>query len=206
MEYLTDWIAQHANYAHWYLFVAILLAGFNLPFSIDVLVLVSAFLAATIVPEHTGILFFCILFGCYFSALCSYWVGRICGNYLLHWRFFAKLLSSERREKMQGFYKKYGLLSLMLGRFIPFGVRNCLFMSSGMSKVHFGKFMLMDALACSVWCSLFFYAFYKLGQNRDVLWEYLKTFNLLIFAAFSVTVIGAIWYKSRKKGKQQAGI
>jgi membrane protein DedA with SNARE-associated domain len=57
----------------------------------------------------------------------------------------------------------------------------------------------MDALACLVWCSTCFYLFLTLGQNYETIWYYLKAFNLLIFAAFSVTVIGIIWYKGRKK-------
>jgi membrane protein DedA with SNARE-associated domain len=72
-------------------------------------------------------------------------------------------------------------------------------MTSGMSKLHFGKFIFMDAIACTLWCSSAFYLFFTLGQNYETVWHYVKNFNLFIFAAFSVTVIGIIWYKSRKK-------
>jgi membrane protein DedA with SNARE-associated domain len=204
MESVTAFISQHAHHAHWYIFGAIILAGFNFPFSIDILVLISAFLAATLIPEHLFLLFFSILLGCYFSAICSYWFGRIFGNYLLRFRPFAHLLSTERREKMQQFYQKYGLLTLLIGRFIPFGVRNCLFMSSGMSKLSFRTFLLRDALACTIWCTTLFYTFYHLGQNYTLLWHTLKTFNLWIFTAFSVTVIGIIWYKFKKRGRRRA--
>ncbi len=199
MEQITQIIANHAQNAHWYLFIAIILAGFNVPFSADVLILVAAILAATIVPEHTWLLYGSILLGCYLSAMCAYWMGRLLGTTLSKSRFFARLLPSERLGKIKHFYEKYGLWTLVLGRFIPFGVRNCIFMSSGMSKLPFGRFILMDALACSVWCTSLFYLFFTLGQNFDTLWHSLKTFNLLIFAAFSVTVIGFIWYKRRKK-------
>jgi membrane protein DedA with SNARE-associated domain len=203
MEQLTEIITQHAHKAHWYIFAAIILAGFNVPFSADLLILAAAVLAATIIPEHTWILFFSILFGCYFSAMCAYWVGRLIGKAMSKRKFFSKLLGKERLSKIKKFYEKYGLWTLVVGRFIPFGVRNCIFMSSGMSKLHFGKFVLMDALACSLWCSLCFYLFYTLGQNYETIWHYLKTFNLLIFVAFSVTVIGFIWYKIRKKTRTQ---
>ena len=199
MEHLTEIISHHAHSAHWYIFIAIILAGFNIPFSADLLILLAAVLAATIVPENTMILFLSVLVGCYLSAMCAYWMGRLLGSTLSRWSFFSKLVSPQRLTKIKHFYEKYGFLTLLLGRFIPFGVRNCIFMSSGMSKLHFGKFILMDALACTLWCSTFFYLFFTLGQNHEVVWHYLKTFNLLIFAAFSVTVIGLIWYKSRKK-------
>jgi membrane protein DedA with SNARE-associated domain len=199
MENLNQIIANHAHHAHWYIFIAIILAGFNIPFSTDVMILGAAILAATIIPENTWILFSSVLLGCYFSAMCAYWLGRLIGSALGKKKFFSKLLSPQRLQKMKHFYDKYGLWTLVIGRFIPFGVRNCIFMSSGMSKVPFGKFILMDALACSLWCSACFYLFFTLSQNYELIWHYLKTFNLLIFAAFSVTVISIIWYKSRKK-------
>ncbi len=204
MEYLTDLIARHAHHAHWYLFAAIMLAGFNIPFSADILILLAAVLAATVVPEHLWLLFGSILLGCYFSAMCAYWLGRLLGASLSKSKFLSKIMPPKRLTKIKQFYNKYGLWTLVLGRFIPFGVRNCIFMSSGMSKVHFGKFILMDALACTLWCSTTFYLFFALGKNYETLWHYLKTFNLLIFAAFSVTVIGLIWYKSRKKAQRMS--
>jgi membrane protein DedA with SNARE-associated domain len=199
MDSLTELISHHAPQAHWYIFIAIILAGFNLPFSADLLILIAAVLAATIVPENMGLLFGSVLLGCYLSAMCAYWIGRLLGSKLAGTKFFSRLLPPLRLEKIRKFYEKWGFWTLILGRFIPFGVRNCIFMSSGMSKLHFGKFILMDALACTLWCSLLFSLFFVLGQTCETLWLHLKALNLLIFAAFSVTVIGLIWYKSRKK-------
>lgn len=199
MEQITEIISHHASNAHWYIFIAIVLAGFNIPFSADLLILIAAVLAATIVPENAWILFVSVLFGCYFSAMCAYWMGRLLGSTLGKTKFFSKMFNKQRLSKIKGFFDKYSFWTLVIGRFIPFGVRNCIFMTSGMSKMPFGKFILMDALACALWCSTCFYLFFTLGQNYETLWHYLKTFNLLIFVAFSVTVIGVIWYKSRRK-------
>jgi membrane protein DedA with SNARE-associated domain len=201
MEFLTELIAQHAHRAHWIIFCAIILAGFNVPISADVLILLSAVIAATILPENTWALYFSALFGCYFSAWGAYWLGRLVGPKLSHLPFFKKLLSQDRLERVKKFYDHYGLWTLLIGRFIPFGVRNCIFMSTGMSKMSFLKFIVRDALACSIWTSSCFYLFYKTSQNYQLLWHYLKTFNLVIFAAFGVTVIGFIWYKIRKKAQ-----
>jgi membrane-associated protein len=199
MGNLTEIITQHASNAHWYIFFALILAGFNIPFSADLLILVAAILAATIIPEHAWLLYFSVLIGCYFSAMCAYWLGRTLGATLCKVKFFARLINSERLGKIKHFYDRYGLWTLLAGRFIPFGVRNCIFMSSGMSKLHFGKFILMDAIACTLWCTSIYYLFYTLGQNYEAVWHYLKAFNLLIFIAFSVTVIGFVWYKSKKR-------
>jgi membrane-associated protein len=201
MEKIISIISEHAHQAHWYIFFSIILAGFNIPISIDLLLVLSAFLAAAIIPEHTVHLFLSCILGCWCSASVAYWVGRLLGPQLCKMPFFSRLFNVQRQEKMKVFYKKYGIRTLIVGRFIPFGVRNCIFMSSGMSRMHFGKFVLIDALACSLWCSIAFSIFYFLGQNYQVIWHYLKTFNIFVFGAFSVTVIAIVWYKNRKKAK-----
>jgi membrane-associated protein len=199
MNSLITTITEHAHTAHWYVFVAILLAGLNIPICIDLLLLISAFLATMIIPEHTVYLFLSCLFGCYFSAWLAYWLGRILAPRLCSIRWLKHIVNIERLQRMKTFYEKYGLRTFIIGRFIPFGVRNCLFMSSGMSKMHFGKFALLDACACTLWCTTLFALFYYLGQNYQILWHYLKAFNLFVFVAFGVTVIGYVWYKIRKK-------
>lgn len=199
MESLSEIIFSNASHAYWYVFIAIILAGFNVPISIDLVVLAAAVLAAVIVPEQMLLLFFSVLVGCILSAWCAYWIGRLVGTRLLRYRFFYRLFPTERVSKIRGFYERHGLLALVVGRFIPFGVRNCLFISTGISRVSFFKFMWMDAIACSIWVSAVFSLFYSLGHHYEAVWHYVKTFNGLLFVAFSVTVIGLFWYKRKKK-------
>ncbi len=199
MTFITNWFLEYSNIAHWVCFGAILLAGLNLPVSIDIIMVTAAVLAATTLPEKTFHFFFALLIGSYFSAWLSYWFGRILGQKLQNTRFFKRILNPKKMDKLRKFYEKYGLWTLIIGRFIPCGVRNCLFMSTGMSKMSFGKFILRDLLACSLWVSVSFYAFFTLGQNYQELYKYIKTFNILVFIGLSVTVIGIIWYKLKKK-------
>ena len=199
MESIIDWIVQHALYAHWYIFCAILLAGFSIPINADILVVIAGFLAATIVPEHFWYLYGAIFIGCYLSASIAYWVGRLLGKKICKWRSFNRFLPPQRLEKIQRFYAKYGFWTLLIGRFIPFGVRNGIFMSSGMSYVPFLKFALRDLVACFIWSTTAFYCFWTLGHNYQLLLSHLKLVNGIVFGAFSVTVIGYIWYKRRKK-------
>lgn len=199
MEALIEFVTQHVTLAPWFIFGAILLAGFNIPISVDLLVIISAILAATVAKEQVLLFYFTFFFGCLFSAWIAYWVGRLLGKKLIHVRWFKKLLSPEKIEKVRVFYEKRGLLTLLIGRFIPFGVRNVIFMSSGISKIPFKRFALYDLLACFVWSSTLFSLFYYASQNYQTLYGYMKTFNILIFSLFAVAVIGFIWYKRRKK-------
>ena len=199
MDSLINWLIEHAPYAHWYIFAAILLAGINIPISVDLLIVGAAFLAATLIPEHVWHLYLSILLGCYFSAWISYWFGRLVGQKLLRFSWFQRLFPQKRRDKIQAFYQKYGFWTLIIGRFIPFGVKNCIFMSSGMSRVPFFRFALWDLPACLIWSAITFYGFFAVGKNIHSLMNHLKIVNITIFIAFGVTVITLLWYKRRKK-------
>jgi len=201
MQTIIDFIVSHSAHAPWMVFGMILLAGFNLPISVDVIMVLTAFLAATMIPESTIPLYLSIVFGAYFSAWIAYWFGRGLGSKLLKFRFFAKLLPPDRLLKIEAFYNKHGFLTLLFGRFIPFGIRNCIFMTAGMSRAHFGKFAFRDLVACFVWVTTCFYTFYSLGLNYQLLRQRVQMINIAIFLAFSVTVIGVVWYKKRKKRK-----
>ncbi len=199
MEALIEWVLKHAQHAHWYVFGAILLAGFNIPISADILIVCASFLAASVIPEHLWHLYFAVFFGCYFSAWIAYWFGRLLGKKFYQFKWFSRFFPPQKLDKIQQFYSRHGLLTLLLGRFIPFGVRNCIFMSSGMSRFSFLKFAIWDFFACSMWTGISFYTFLTLGHHYQELFSHLKVINILIFLGFGLAVIGFIWYKHRKK-------
>jgi len=201
METLIDFFTRHAAYAHLFVFGAILLAGMNIPISIDLVIILSATLASNVIPEKTIHLYLSVLTGCLLSAWIAYWIGRLFGPKLCKLRFFKKIMPPERIEKVKNYYDKHAFLTLLIGRFMPFGIRNCIFMSSGISKFPFRKFVIRDLVACFTWSSLYFYLIFTLGQNVQTLYHYAKKFNLLIFIAFLVTVIAIIWYKKKTRAK-----
>ncbi|MBM3199075.1 MAG: DedA family protein [Chlamydiae bacterium] len=203
MAFFEQLLSSHANHAHWWIFLALLLAGCNIPISIDALVIISALIAANYAPENTWLLYTSLLLGCSFSAWISYSIGRFLGPFVAHRKPFSLLFSEKKKEKIKLFYQKYGIFALLIGRFIPFGVRNCLFMTSGLSRMPFLLFALCDALACFIWVTFSFVLFLHLGQNFDRLWIQVRSWNLGIFLVFSMAVIATIWYKYAKKRTQK---
>jgi membrane protein DedA with SNARE-associated domain len=203
MQALIDYIVIHSEQAYLFVFGAILLAGLNIPISLDIIMILSAFLAAQIIPEQMISLYLSLFLGCYFSAWIAYGMGRLLGKHLMRYRWFASLFPEKRMQNIKDFYEKHGFWTLALGRFIPFGVRNCIFMTTGMSKMSFTKFAIRDLFASFFWSSSTFFLFYSLGKNFDLLCSYAKTFNFLLFTAFGVTVIGLIWYKRKKRARKK---
>ena len=198
MDAIISFVYEHAHIAHYIIFGSLIMAGFNVPISEDIMIVISALLAANVVPENTYILFIAVFLGCYFSDWISYWIGRTLGRKLWDVKWFASTISKKRLLQTQKFYNKYGFWTLLLGRFIPFGVRNCLFITAGMGKMPFGKFLLSDGIACILSNATLFWITYALGKNVHVLMHYVKTFNIGIFSVFLVTIIGIIWYKRKK--------
>lgn len=199
MDTLIQFIFEHAQYAHWIVFGSLLLAGINIPISEDLMIIFSAVLAATVAPENTYKLFAAVFFGCYISDWICYWVGRHFGPKLWHISWFAKAFDRSRINQIHDYYKKYGFFTLLVGRFIPFGVRNGLFLTAGLGKMPFNKFIVSDGIACICSNTTLFTLAYTVGKNYQVLLDNLKMFNIFLFSAFTVAVIAFIWYKRRKK-------
>lgn len=199
MSYLIEWITSHASHAHFLIFGSLMLAGMNVPISEDLLIIIGGLLAATVVPENTYLIFLSIFLGCYLSDWVSYWIGRKFGRRLLHHKWFSRSIPEKRIVQTEKFYKKYGFLTLLFGRFIPFGVRNCLFITAGIGKMPFGKFLLSDGIACAISNTILFWATLFLGKNYNTLFIHIRRANIIIFSLFIVTIIGIIWYNIRKK-------
>jgi membrane protein DedA with SNARE-associated domain len=196
---MDSFIFEHAAYAHWIVFGALILAGFNIPVSEDLMIIFSAVLSATVVPENTAKLFVGVFLGCYLSDWICYWMGRKLGPKLWNFSWMAKRVDRKRVDQIQKYYEKYGFWTLLIGRFIPFGVRNALFLTAGLGKMHFGRFILSDGIACLTSNTALFFLAYSVGKNYEALLTTLKTFNILLFGAFVVAIIGLIWYKRKKK-------
>lgn len=187
MEEILLYTQQHVQIAPFLIFGLLLLAGLNIPVSEDIMIFTSALLAVKN-PEYLWPLFIGVYLGAYLSDLISYTLGRFLGPKLWEIKFFSKMVTKENVDKISSFYESYGVLTLILGRFIPFGVRNGLFLTAGLGKMNFLKFALSDLLAATISVSSFFYLYFHYGESVI---DYVKKFNIVIFsiAAIAVTLV-----------------
>ena len=202
MDALVKIIFAHAHIAHFITFTALILAGFNIPISEDLLIIISGIIASTIVPENSYKIFLAILLGCYISDNISYWTGRLLGRRLWNLKWFKRTIPTKKLDKAQSFYKRHGFKTLIIGRFIPFGVRNCLFLTAGMGKMKYGRFLISDGIACFITNIILFSITFYFGKNHEIVFRWLKTFHLLFLAlATSIISIVIIIYVRRKRLK-----
>ncbi|MCF7971829.1 MAG: DedA family protein [Methylococcaceae bacterium] len=193
MEELIQIIQANIQYAHFIIFGALLLAGLNIPVSEDAMLFIAAILASSH-PEYLVQLFFGVYLGAYFSDLICYGLGRKFGPKLFKIKFFASMAPPERVTKISVYYQKYGVMTLILGRFIPFGVRNALFLTAGLGKMNFTKFALSDLLACTISSLSFFSLYYYYGETVI---DYIKQGNIVIFGLV-IILLSIFWYKNKR--------
>lgn len=192
MEELLQIIQANIQYAHFIIFGTLLLAGLNIPVSEDAMLFISAILA-TQHPEYLTHLFIGVYLGAYCSDLICYSLGRILGPKLFEIHFFANRVPPERITRISVYYQKYGVITLILGRFIPFGVRNALFLTAGLGKMNFIKFALSDLLACTISSISFFSLYFYYGESVIA---YIKQGNIIILS-LGLVLLGVYWYRKK---------
>ena len=193
----------HAAYAHWVLFGALMLAGLNLPIPEDVVLLIGGVVGSTLAWPAIIKLFAFIYAGALLSDWMVYWIGRLLGPKLWKMGWFRRTIKIERLRKMEDYYRRYGITTLLVGRFIPFGVRNCLFTTAGMARMRWPKFMIADAIACLISTGTYFTLALLFGKNYEQLLSYFELFDIVVFASAIALVIGFFWYKRTKRSKSQ---
>ncbi len=198
MEDLIVYIQSNIHYAPLIIFGLLLLAGFNIPVSEDAMLFISAILASSD-PDYLPYLFAGVYMGAYLSDLICYSLGRFLGPKLFEIRFFANMVPPERIQKIHNYYENYGVITLIVGRFIPFGVRNGLFLTAGLGSMDFIKFALADLLACTISTITFFSLYYHYG-NAVV--DYVRDADIVVFSLAAIFV-AAYFYRKKYKSPLQ---
>ena len=85
-----------------------------------------------------------------------YGVGRKWGPKLFEYRWVQKVLSVERRQRIEGHFAQHGMKLLLLARFLP-PLRTGVFLIAGASKYSFLKFLLADLIYAVFGVGLFFF-------------------------------------------------
>lgn len=206
IESMTCWLSMHADQAPLFIFGLLLLTGFSFPISEDVIVVASGVMAAKILPDKCVPIFLAVFFGTIFADFVAYWIGRLVGDRMLCSWIFRSESSMRKRKLIQKFFLRYGFLTLFVGRLIPFGIRNGIFMSAGALKVPFYTFVFADGISCLVISSALFYLGWIAGENYGNLDASLSSFGI-VCGIFCIFVIAAcvFWaYFGRKEKVKQS--
>jgi membrane protein DedA with SNARE-associated domain len=200
IDKLITWYSAHMSYASITALMAV--ESSFIPFPSEVVIPPAAFVAGQ--PESvlcvTGNYLLDVLFivlfgtlGAMIGAIINYglsvWLGRI-----IIYKFADSklghlcLLSSEKIEKAEAYFREKGNVSTFIGRFIP-GIRQLISIPAGLSRMHFGAFLWWTFLGAFIWnCILATIGYVAAGQ-MDLIKEYSHELSVAILVLVGVVIL-----------------
>lgn len=140
--------------------------------------------------------FIIVIAGGMCSVMILYFIGNRFGrDYFIRKDF--KYLSKADIIKAEDNFKKYGVLLLILSRFVV-GFRVLIALTAGISKYQFLKMILFSTISYMLFAGVLMYASNKLVENLDVLQSYFKTYNMIIWPLLIIALSLFIIWKIRK--------
>jgi len=201
MDSFITFLCEYAKQAPWIFFLLLLLTGCGIPLSEDLLVLTAGMIVSVCIPDHFFKLFIWVYLGAWFSAWIAYGIGRYFGERLYEFHWFKHFITKKRIEKLQRVYERFGVFTFIIGRFFPGGIRNALFITSGIGKMAFHKFILRDAIGCLISVSVLFNLGYFFGSHYKTIIHYIKTYDIIGIIILTFAILLFVWMRFRKHVK-----
>jgi len=206
---VPNFFAFLSGYIHFYplaAFVCLLLAGCNIPISEDLIIITGAILS-----EEKPFLLLPNLLAIYIGVIASdflmYWIGTRVRKGTANSSFFSTLVPEKAMEKMHDKLDRYGIFTFIVCRFIPFGIRNTLFFTSGFFNLRLRVFALYDIIAAMISVNTLFFLAYFLGDDvkRPLRIAGIVLFILLVSGVIMLFVRIVISWKRKKAETQVLG-
>ena len=200
IDNIITWYSAHMNYASITALMAV--ESSFIPFPSEVVIPPAAFVAGQ--PDSvlyaTGNypidVLIIVLFGtlgAMIGAIINYglsvWLGR-----LIIYKFADSklghmcLLSSEKLQKAEAYFREKGNVSTFIGRFIP-GIRQLISIPAGLSRMHFGAFLWWTFLGAFIWnCILAAVGYIAAGQ-MSLIKEYSHELSVAILILLGAVIL-----------------
>lgn len=119
----------------------------------------------------------------------SVWLGRIVIYKFADSRLgHLCLLSSEKIQRAEEYFREKGNVSTFVGRFIP-GIRQLISIPAGLSRMHFGAFLWWTFLGAFIWnCILAVLGYVAAGQ-MDLIKEYSHELSVAILVLLGAVIL-----------------
>jgi phosphatidylserine decarboxylase len=174
-------------------FVGLILAGLNIPISEDLVIITGALLNQEIVqaevPETRGMLIpslLAIYIGVIISDFLSYYLGTLMRKGTLKASFLDSLFNQKKMNLIHRNLDNHGFLTFIVCRFIPFGARNTLFMTSGFIGLPLRRFALYDITAALISTNALFFLVYYFGEGVS---SPIRVAGIILFLLLILTIL-----------------
>jgi membrane protein DedA with SNARE-associated domain len=150
-------------------FAALVAAGFGFPMPEELPIVTAGALVGRESNDPTTALHWWVLLplcvaGVVLSDGLLYWIGRMWGVRLLRFRPVARVLPPERLERTQALFHRHGVWILLAARLLP-GFRSPIFLTAGIMRLSWRRFLLADGLYALPGVTLLFFLSYWLTDT-----------------------------------------
>ncbi|HEU5195293.1 MAG TPA: DedA family protein [Methylomirabilota bacterium] len=171
------------------IFLALFLGGIGVPLPEEVPVLTAGVLAHEQVVRWWLALPLCVL-GVLSGDVVLYWAGRHWGERVLAWRLVRRVLSPEREQTLKEAYHRHGVKIVFTARHVV-GLRAAAFLTAGIVRIPFPRFLAADAAAAMVGVPISFgLAYFFTDQLHEIMTDVHRAQRWALLVAF---VVAAVW-------------
>jgi len=132
------------------------------------------------------------------GAILNYYLGLKFGRPFLKKYGRYIFIREETIKKTEELFRTYGDVITFVGRLIP-GVRQYISFPPGFARMSFRKFSVCTFLGAGLWVSILAFLGYFIGQNQEVLREYLNQITILLILISGIIVLFYVFYKKKRK-------
>ncbi|MGQ9801206.1 MAG: DedA family protein [Candidatus Saccharicenans sp.] len=198
-RYVVDIINQYGLWTYLILFAVIFSeTGFVVTpfFPGDSLLFAVGALAAVGNLNIWG-LFLLLTLAAFLGNITNYWIGSKVGPGVFK-KEKSRFFNKEYLDRTHRFYEKYGSLTIIVARFMPF-IRTFAPFVAGIGRMTYARFLVYSLVGSLLWVSLFLFGGYFFGNIPTIK----KNFSLVIVAIILISVGPAAVSLLRKKGRKK---
>ncbi len=141
--------------------------------------------------------------GSILGALFNYWISLTFGRPFFR-RFGKYVFVGEKAlDRADEFFAKHGHISTCIGRLLP-GIRQLISLPAGLARMNIPLFLFFTTLGSGIWVVILAYVGYWVGNNQDLVHQYMHTATYISIAACALLAIGYVIHYKRKNKKRNA--
>jgi len=141
------------------------------------------------------------IFGSLLGACFNYWLAVKWGRPLFERYGRYIFLTPAALEKSEQFFNRHGHISTFIGRLLP-GIRQYISLPAGLARMNLPLFIIFTTLGAGIWVVILALTGYLIGNNQELIGQYLHQIMLGTVFLCLVLVAGYVFLR-QKRSKQQ---
>ncbi|WP_020156679.1 DedA family protein [Caldibacillus debilis] len=199
---MENWITQvMEQYGYLGVFLLICLENLFPPIPSEVILTFGGFMTAVSQLSFFGVLISATL-GSLAGAVLLYGIGLLLEvnrleNFVDRYEKILRISKTDLRRAGRWF-EKYGYWTVFFCRMVPV-LRSVISIPAGMTKMHFGLFLLFTTVGTLIWNALLVGLGAKLGENWERIVHYMDIYSNFVYAVIIIAAVLFLIYLFRRK-------